>query len=347
MDGERKVVYRTSEEAYSHSYRGQAYNSASMLDGMKTASGISTANARGPPVEGEVRADAGVDGAPMQGNINYGNVHGVEGGAKTGAGIKELAMRYVKLGRKPLDLGVGHHWVVRVEDEEENGCWYEIQKNTDKKNEIRKSHTKVPFSGACMFGAEIVGKTTKTDDGIEDFNKGWLHKNPTYTVFGENSQTFGIELIDWLTDQKYRISSEIEGGTTAGNASQGIHAHAHGGQAYAGASMGDIKAGAGFFTGGLKGPTVEAEARSNAGLYAGFDATLLKCELNVGNLAGVEAGLNVKTGAGIRNGNAEAHLLGFGGAVGTDGVEISTPIGGVKLPVLAAPVNLIGKLLKK
>ena len=36
----------------------------------------------------------------------------------------------------------------------------------------------------------------------------------------------------------------------------------------------------------------------------------------------------MNTGIGARNGNVEAHVLGFGAKVGADGVEINTPLGG-------------------
>ncbi len=49
----------------------------------------------------------------------------------------------------------------------------------------------------------------------------------------------------------------------------------------------------------------------------------------MGNVVGAHFEPNVNTGVGARNGNLEAHLLGFGGKVGADGVEINTPIGGV------------------
>ena len=37
---------------------------------------------------------------------------------------------------------------------------------------------------------------------------------------------------------------------------------------------------------------------------------------------------NVNTGLGVRNGNAELRVLGFGGKIGADGLEINTPLGG-------------------
>ena len=39
----------------------------------------------------------------------------------------------------------------------------------------------------------------------------------------------------------------------------------------------------------------------------------------------VHADINLNTGLGVRNGNVELHILGFGGKFGTDGIEINTP----------------------
>ena len=48
-----------------------------------------------------------------------------------------------------------------------------------------------------------------------------------------------------------------------------------------------------------------------------------------GNSLGLHYGVNLNTGLGVRNGNFEAHLLGFGAKIGTDGIEINTPTVGV------------------
>ena len=51
--------------------------------------------------------------------------------------------------------------------------------------------------------------------------------------------------------------------------------------------------------------------------------------MSLGNFVGLHFDPNVNTGIGARNGNFEAHVLGFGAKVGADGFEINTPIGGV------------------
>ena len=65
-------------------------------------------------------------------------------------------MRYVKLGRKPLLIGVGHHWAVRVESSSSKGCWYEILGNSGNsgktdQNEIGRSYSKAAKSGEAQL----------------------------------------------------------------------------------------------------------------------------------------------------------------------------------------------------
>lgn len=52
-------------------------------------------------------------------------------------------------------------------------------------------------------------------------------------------------------------------------------------------------------------------------------------EGSLGNVVGAHFEPNINTGVGVRNGNFEVHLLGFGFKVGADGFEVNTPIGGV------------------
>merc|ERR1712037_870216 len=49
---------------------------------------------------------------------------------------------------------------------------------------------------------------------------------------------------------------------------------------------------------------------------------------------GVSGGLNADTGVGVRGGNLDVHLLGFGGRVGADGLAVDTPMGGVKCCIM-------------
>lgn len=128
-----------------------------------------------------------------------------------------MAVRYVKLGRKPLAIGVGHHWAVKVEDSDGDGYWYEImgasKGDKNSPNVINKSWGDEAASGAGHFGGEIVGKTTKSDEDIEGFKQTWLSKNVTYCLTGDNCQKFGIDFIAWLTDLNYRLDHMLDAGT--------------------------------------------------------------------------------------------------------------------------------------
>ena len=77
----------------------------------------------------------------------------------------------------------------------------------------------------------------------------------------------------------------------------------------------------------------QAQAVAGPGLGAFADASLVRLEASAGPL-GVHLDPNVNTGIGARNGNVEAHLLGFGGKVGADGVEINTPLGGANCTLM-------------
>ena len=84
-----------------------------------------------------------------------------------------MPKRYVKLGRKPLDVNIGHHWAVQVEDSNLCGYWYEIEgadKNAkNSPNKINKSYGSQAKSGAGALGGEFVGKTWLTDGQIGAF----------------------------------------------------------------------------------------------------------------------------------------------------------------------------------
>ena len=53
-------------------------------------------------------------------------------------------------------------------------------------------------------------------------------------------------------------------------------------------------------------------------------------EASFGNIVGLHVDYNLNTGIGTRNGNIEAHLLGLGARAGADGLDVNTPIGGVR-----------------
>ena len=71
--------------------------------------------------------------------------------------------------------------------------------------------------------------------------------------------------------------------------------------------------------------TTQAVAGPGLGIFIDFIILYYSFSI-LGNLFGWRIGSNANTGIGIRNGNFEAHLLGLGGKIGTDGIEINRPI---------------------
>ena len=70
--------------------------------------------------------------------------------------------------------------------------------------------------------------------------------------------------------------------------------------------------------------TLQAVCGAGVGVFV--DAIVVDTSVSLGgNLIGARNGFNVNTGLGARNGNIEAHLLGFGGKIGADGVEVNVP----------------------
>ena len=69
------------------------------------------------------------------------------------------------------------------------------------------------------------------------------------------------------------------------------------------------------------------------GFGAWATASLVRAEGDLGPV-GAHLDINANTGVGVRGGNLDVHLLGFGGKIGVDGVTIDTPVGGVKCSIM-------------
>jgi hypothetical protein len=242
--------------------------------------------------------------------------------------------RIVKLGRQMIapPSPVAHHWAIQVGD-----VWYEIapkQKQDGRSpNRINRNHGDQASSGAGKFGGEIVGKTDKTDSQIDSWLERWLDDHPDYDFMEDNCQKLAYEFMMWLTDNNYRCDHRVDAGNIDTKdrefwAADGFAA-AKGGNAIASVGLGQGHVSKGPFNMKIKVGQASAQAVAGPGFGAFADATAFDASYSAGNIIGLHVGLNANTGAGARNGNLEAHLLGFGGKIGADGLEINTPIGGV------------------
>ena len=246
-------------------------------------------------------------------------------------------VRYVKLGRRKIwsSVGLATHWAVAV-GRKKTWTWYEIELpdggKGSKGTEVVKNTGRTSKSGAGYFGGEIVGKTTKTDAQIEDFIAGYQRSNPDYDLWSTNCQQFAVQLIRDLTEEIYRLKHLPDAAENGRSVLGKRITVAHNGQSFASGHVAKIDVTAGPLS--VEGTFLSAEyeaisAISGHGFGAWADTELVKLEADLGPLAGAHVGLNANTGAGVRGGNLDVHLLGFGGKIGADGVAIDTPIGGV------------------
>ena len=142
----------------------------------------------------------------------------------------------------------------------------------------------------------------------------------------------------WLTDHNYLCDHRVDAGNINtfvlrnGLPSRSSIAASKGGNfIYHKNSGNNNMTAVGPFNKKTKGANITAQAVAGPGLGVFLDVSHSDTSVNVGNLIGLHIGLNANTGIGIRNGNLEAHLAGFGGKVGADGIEINTPVGGMNM----------------
>ena len=236
-------------------------------------------------------------------------------------------MRQVKLGRiAMIGSPVAYHWAVQVGD-----TWYEIDGGKSSPNSVTKHKGSSAASGAGSLGGELVGETDATNDEIEKWIDRWLNRNPDYETLTANCQKFAYEFMEWLTDGNFICSHRFNAADTTSNNDVNIRSFRRAEDGNAVARISDAEARASYAYGSISARTLHAQAQAVAGpgLGAWADASAFKVEASLGNVVGAHLEPNVNTGVGVRNGNVDVHLLGFGGKIGADGIELNTPLGGV------------------
>lgn len=232
----------------------------------------------------------------------------------------------VVLGRKILVPYVATHWAIKVGE-----TWYEVEgaskEDTNSPNKIARRCGGASQLGAVPLGGGLVGTTRKCQAEIDGFVASWLAQHPTYNIMTCNCQMFCKDFADFLCDgcaDLVKMESGVRGhgqGPSAWNA-------AGDGTAAARASVGHAEAQHGIAKVRAEGPHAGARAIAGAEGFGAFaEASYGRADANLGPI-GVHANLNANTGAGMRNGNLEASVVGFGFQVGQDGVGLRTPIGG-------------------
>ena len=237
-------------------------------------------------------------------------------------------MRQVKLGRKAMfGSPLAYHWAVQVGD-----TWYEIEGGKTNQNSVETNEGDAAASSAGSLGGELVGETDATDEEINDWIEKWLDRNPDYETLSVNCQKFAYEFMAWLTDGNFICSHRFNAADSKyGDVKKGIRSFARkeDGNAIARLSTTEARASLAYGSASARSIHFQAQAVAGPGLGAWVDASGFKLEASFGNALGAHFEPNVNTGAGIRNGNLDVHLAGFGGKIGADGIELDTPLGGV------------------
>lgn len=177
-------------------------------------------------------------------------------------------------------------------------------------------------------GKTEVGKTKKMDQEIALYIAWWNKEGGgalKYDLLGNSCQTFGMHFGSWLTDGQGKLPNQ--GGASVSTYAGGFSATA---------GMGEVAcASAGGAKMAVSGPAAGVQGIKGHGAF--IQAEMFKAEAGtdtpLGHV-GVQYGPNINTGIGMRNGNAEASILGFGGKVGKDGVGVRTPLAGADCSIM-------------
>lgn len=205
------------------------------------------------------------------------------------------------------------HWIITVGD-----VMYQAG-NVDGFNWAEGSPAN---TSKVQAGRTQSGTTTKSDEDIAQYIALWNSDGGgayAYNLLSNSCQTFATHLVRYLCDGQGKLPNQ--GGISMTKDSKNFNAAIGFGEV-ACASAGGAKA-------AVSGPAAGLQGIKGQGAF--FTAEMFKAEAGtdtpLGHV-GVQWGPNANTGVGVRNGNAEATVLGFGGKVGKDGVGVRTPLGG-------------------
>lgn len=216
-----------------------------------------------------------------------------------------------------LVTGVAQHWIVTVGD-----FMYQAG-NVDGMNSAD-----VTPANPSKMGSRKVGKTKRIDKEIVAFIACWnqeLGGSMQYDLIGNSCQTFATWIVRWLCEGDGKLPNQ--GGFCQFQDKKNFIATAGMGEVACASADGAKMA--------LSGPAVGVQGIRDKGAFvqaemfkadAGFDTPLGHVGANICP--------NVNTGAGIRDGNMEATVMGFGGKVGKDGVGVRSPLGGADCSVM-------------
>jgi len=213
--------------------------------------------------------------------------------------------------------GGAQHWIVTVGE-------FKYQAG----NVGGMNRADITAANPSRAGSSKIGMTDRTDAQIAAFIEVWnteLGGSMRYDLLGNSCQTFGTWLVRWLCEGDGKLPNQ--GGVTQ---------FMDGNNYVLSAGVGEVAcASADGAKAALSGPAVGYQGGKDKGAWvqaevfkadAGFDTPLGHVGANICP--------NANTGVGMRNGNAEAAVLGWGGKVGKDGVGVRSPLGGVDCSIM-------------
>lgn len=245
---------------------------------------------------------------------------------------KSVVWAPVRLGKKVVVPVWATHWAVQVDTE-----WYEVsgasKSDSDVPNEIKRQFGSNSEQCAVPVRGGLIGNTKKSQQEIDEWLQWWLHQHPKYNFKTTNCQKFAKDFVDFLCDGKAKLPM-MEAGTRSIGQGPAVWAAASNGTAIAEATTGRREAQQGIAKIATEGPNANAKALwGNEGYGAFAHASAGRVDAGLGGV-GLFIEPNISMGAGFHSGNAEVKVLGFGGKVGADGLEVSTPLGGGRCEIM-------------
>lgn len=177
-------------------------------------------------------------------------------------------------------------------------------------------------------GRTQVGTTKRTDEDIAQYIELWNSDGGgfyPYNLLSNSCQTFATHLVRFVCEGQGKLPNQGGFSMTKDSKSWNMAA-----------SVGEVAcASAGGAKMAVSGTAVGMQGIRGEGGF--FQAEMFKAtagtDTPLGHV-GVHLGPNANTGIGVRNGNAEATFMGFGGKAGKDGVGVRTPLGGADCSVM-------------
>ena len=199
------------------------------------------------------------------------------------------------------------------------------------KNEIIRSRGDLAKSGAGVYGGSIAGYSVKTDAEIDSWISNWLLENNNYDMLSDNCQKFVFDLLVWCTDDKYVMPYRLDAGEIEhSNSLWEYFTVTDGLSSIRNYCAYKFRYSFGPLSIHSKVLEFQSQIVSRERCFGWFkDITIIENEVSLGNAVGARVGLNFDTGIGVRFGNAELHCLGLGGKIGTDGIQVDTPVASV------------------